>query len=194
MAIASPKINSEISSELSTKITIEQYYRMAEAGYYSPEQRIELIRGEIINMSPIGRKHRSCVAILTEIFVSQFKDKVFTWVQNSIRLNNLSEPQPDLALLKRRRDFYRDRLPTFDDILLIIDVAYSTISYDRDVKIPLYAEAGIIEVWLIDLNKKTLTKYSQPNSEKYQSNQIFRANDSIIWMEEKLGLIDILGD
>jgi Uma2 family endonuclease len=194
MAIATPPISSEFNSEVDSKITVEQYYRMEEAGMFHPEQRLELINGKIIYMSPIGRKHGSCVAVLTEIFVSQFKDKVFTWVQNSIQLNNLSEPQPDLALLKRRGDFYRDRLPIPNDILLIIEVADSTISYDRNVKIPLYGSAGIIEAWLIDVNEKTLTKYTQPNPEGYQSIEVFKPSDVIIWMEEKILLADILGD
>jgi Uma2 family endonuclease len=191
MAITTPKINSEISSELSTKITIEQYYRMAEAGYFSPEQKIELIRGEIINMSPIGSKHGFCVARLDRLFQTLFADRVFVWVQNSIRLGNDSEPQPDLAILRSDSDSDEERLPIPDDILLIIEVADSTINFDRDVKIPLYGSYGIIEAWLVDVNKKNLTRYTQPTKSGYSSNQVFNGNDSIIWLEQRIELKDI---
>jgi Uma2 family endonuclease len=202
MAIATTQINSENIFELSSKITVEQYYRMAVAGYFSPEQRLELIKGEIINMSPIGRKHGSCVARLQRLFDRIFErilnaegiDRGIVWTQNSIALDRNSEPQPDIAVLKFREDFYEERLPIPDDILLIIEVADSTIGFDRDVKIPLYAKFGIIEAWIVDLNKMILTKYTQPSSAGYLSSQVFNRSDVIIWNEQKIELKDILRD
>jgi Uma2 family endonuclease len=198
MAIATPPINSELSSEVVSKTTVEQYYRMAEAGYFSPEQRVELINGEIIYMSPIGRKHGSCVARLQRLFQRIFDRNLIEdgiiWTQNSIAIDQNSEPQPDIAILKFRDDFYEEQLPTPDDILLIIEVADSTISYDRNVKIPLYGSFGIIEAWIVDVNKRTLTRYTQPSKTGYGSSEVFTVNDAIVWNDQKIDLKDILRD
>ena len=140
------------------KFTTQEYHLMSEVGIFAPEHRLELIKGEIVEMSPICRKHCACIAALNEILFTKFATKLNIWVQSSIRLDDGSEPQPDIALLRRRADFYRDSLPSPADILLVIEVADSTISYDRDVKMPLYAEFGIVEAWLIDVNGKDFNK------------------------------------
>jgi Uma2 family endonuclease len=152
---------------------------MHEAGVFSEGDRLELINGEIKQMSPIGRKHATCVTRLNTLFVTRLLHKAIVWSQNPIRLDDNSEPQPDIAILKPRDDFYEEGLPTPSDILLIIEVADSTIAYDREVKAPLYAAAGIPEMWLFDVNKKAIEGYSQPSASGYKRMQRYEQNDTL---------------
>jgi len=168
---------------------------MAEAGVFAhiPENCIELIKGEVIQMSPIGRKHGGCVARANQLLVDKFIRRFIIWTQNSIRLDNSSEPQPDLALLKLRDDFYTERLPIPEDILLIIEVADSSIDYDRTVKIPLSAEFGIPESWLIDVNEKILTRYTIPSVRGYKTSESLDRNDSVLVLGIEIAVRDIVG-
>ncbi|WP_434684604.1 Uma2 family endonuclease [Pseudanabaena minima] len=160
-------------------LTTQQYHLMHEAGVFQEGDRLELINGEITEMSPIGRKHAVCVTRLQELFISRLLGKVQVWSQNPILLNNGSEPQPDLAILKRREDFYAGGLPTPEDILLIIEVADSSIDYDREVKALLYAAVGIPEMWLFDVNKKAIEGYSQPSANGYKLIRRYDENDTL---------------
>jgi Uma2 family endonuclease len=160
-------------------LTTQQYHLMHETGVFQESDRLELINGEITEMSPIGRKHAVCVTRLQELFIIRLLGKVQIWSQNPILLDNGSEPQPDLAILKRREDFYADGLPTPEDILLIVEVADSSIDYDRDVKAPLYAAAGIPEMWLFDVNKKAIEGYSQPSTNGYKLIRRYDENDTL---------------
>ncbi len=164
------------------KFTTQQYHLMHEAGVFNEGDRLELINGEIKTMSPIGRKHAVCVTRLQELFISRLLGKVQVWSQNPILLDNGSEPQPDLAILKRRQDFYADRLPTPEDILLIIEVADSSIDYDRHEKAPLYASAGIPEMWLFDVNKKAIEGYSQPSALGYKQIHRYDEGDTLVML------------
>jgi Uma2 family endonuclease len=150
------------------KFSVQQYGLMHEAGVFAVGDRYELINGEIREMSPIGIKHAVCVARTTRYFQIKLGDRAFVWAQNPIILNDHSQPQPDLAILKWRDDFYANALPTPDDILLIIEVADSTIAYDRDIKMPLYAANGIPEMWLFDVNQQIIEGYSHPSPSGYK--------------------------
>ncbi|MFN9888998.1 MAG: Uma2 family endonuclease [Pseudanabaena sp.] len=161
------------------KFTVQQYHLMHEAGVFTEGDRYELINGEIREMSPIGIKHAVCVAKTARLLQITLGDQVFVWVQNPIILRNHSEPQPDLAILKWRDDFYASALPTPEDILLIIEVADSTIAYDRDVKMPLYAANGVPEMWLFDLNQQTIEGYSQPSASGYKRSQRYEQGDTL---------------
>jgi Uma2 family endonuclease len=119
------------------------------------------------------------VAKSAKNFEQKLGDRTIVWVQNPILLANNSEPQPDLAILKWRNDFYAEALPTPDDILLIIEVVDSTISYDRDVKMPLYAANGIPEMWLFDVNQKIIAGYSQPSVSGYKRMQRYEESDTL---------------
>ena len=163
---------------LTRKFTTQQYHLMHEAGVFTEGDRLELIKGEITEMSPIGRKHAVCVTRLNELFFSRLLGKVQIWSQNPILLDNASEPQPDLAILKRREDFYAEALPTPADILLVIEVADSTIAYDREIKSVLYAAAGVPEMWLFDVNRKIIEGYSQPSALGYKRIQRYDQNDT----------------
>ncbi|WP_017303163.1 Uma2 family endonuclease [Spirulina subsalsa] len=164
---------------LTKKFTIEQYQKMGEMGIFAPEERVELIKGEIIAMSAIGLQHAVVTNRLTNFFPRQLGDRMIMTVQNPIRLNNSSEPQPDLALLKPRTDFYAQKFPTPDDVLLLIEVADSSLTYDQEIKMPLYAENGIPEFWLVNLNLQVLTVYREPDGKTYQQQQNMGDNQRI---------------
>lgn len=149
-------------------LTTDQYHLMHEAGVFQDGDRLELVNGEIQTMSPIGRKHVACIIRLVKLFEKKLGDRVMVSAQNSVRLDNHAEPQPDIAILKWRDDFYHEALPTPDDILLIIEVADNSIDYDRHVKAPLYAAAAIPEMWLFDLNQKIIEGYSQSSPNGYK--------------------------
>lgn len=119
---------------------------MAAAGVLSEDDRVELIEGEIIEMNPIGSRHAACVGRLTKLLERQAGDRVIVWVQNPVQVNDYSEPLPDVTLLKPRDDFYAQANPQPADVLLIIEVADSSVDYDHEIKTPLYARAGIPEV------------------------------------------------
>ena len=148
--------------------TIAEYHRMGEVGLLNEDSRVELIDGEIIEMAPIGSLHGGEVKYFNNKFVSLLHGKVIVSVQDPIVLNDYSEPQPDIALLRWRNDFYRKSNPGVEDILLIIEVSDSTVSNDREVKIPLYAKNGIPEVWLLDIQQRQLEIYREPINGVYQ--------------------------
>lgn len=149
------------------QFNVAEYYRMAETGILKEGDRVELIEGEVIEMSPIGKRHASCVARLTALFGRLFGARAVLWVQNPIRLSDFSEPQPDVTLLKARADFYAQAQATPGDVLLVVEVADTTLAYDRGVKVPLYARAGIPEVWVVDLQQERIEIYSQPAGGQY---------------------------
>jgi Uma2 family endonuclease len=152
---------------------------MSEVGILTEEDRVELIKGEIVEMSPIGLKHAAIVNRLNQLFHRKLSDLVLVSIQNPIQLTNNSEPQPDVALLKPRADFYETKTPEVKDIFAIVEVADTTIIYDREIKIPLYAENGITEVWLIDVSDRSLTIYRQPTQTGYQITQTLTREESL---------------
>src|SRR3989442_6259555 len=116
--------------------TVDEYYKMAEAGVLTPEDRVELIDGEIIQMSPIGNRHLGCVNWANDAFTTAFRGRAVVSVQNPLRLSNYTEPEPDIVLLKHRPDAYRRKRPMGDDALLVLEVSDTTLRYDHDVKTP----------------------------------------------------------
>lgn len=178
------------------RFTISQYHQMSEAGILSENDKVELINGEIIQMSPIGRRHTACVNRLNSVFSQLLGKKVIVAVQNPILLNNLSEPEPDIALLKPRTDFYESGHPQPQDIFLLIEVADSSIEYDRDVKIPLYASSGITEVWLVDIYQQVIIVYRYPTENSYRDIQTLSRGEKLsisAFPENNLFVDDILG-
>src|SRR5437867_6682360 len=131
--------------------TVDHYHRLAELGILDEDERVELLDGQIVEMSPIGPRHAGCVKGLVRLLYRKLGDAVFLGVQDPISLGPRSEPQPDIAVLKPRSDAYRDAHPRPGDILLVIEVAETSVESDRDVKLALYAGAGVPEAWLVDL-------------------------------------------
>lgn len=151
------------------RFTAEEYHRLIEAGVFDEDDRVELLDGEVIEVSPIGSRHGAAVRRATYILMRGLASEAIVSVQNPVRISDLSEPQPDLALLKPRRDFYENSHPTPEDVLLILEVAETSAHYDRDVKAPLYAASSIPEVWVLDLSTGFLEVLRQPTPQGYRS-------------------------
>ena len=154
-------------------ITADEYERMGEAGIFPEGARLELIGGEIFEMSPIGSAHAACVKFLSELLYLLFAGTFTVSVQDPIRLNDFSEPQPDVDLLRRRDDFYRSGHPTAADVLLVVEVADTTVVTDRSVKLPLYARAGVPEMWLVNIPDGRVEVYSEPSGDSYLRADVF---------------------
>lgn len=145
----------------------DEYERMIEAGILSEDERVELIDGDIRPMSPIGSKHAACVNRLITLLTERFGRKVIIAAQNPIRLSDDTEPQPDVTVLRPRDDFYASALPRGRDVLLVVEGADTTLGFDREVKLPHYAVAGIAEAWLVDLNHDVIERYTRPMNGRY---------------------------
>lgn len=159
--------------------TVKEYHRMAEAGILREDDRLELLRGEIIQMSPIGSRHAATVNRLVRVFTQKLGDRIILAAQNPVELDDYSEPQPDIALLRPRDDFYASGHPKPEDVLLLVEVADSTVKFDRTVKIPLYAEDGIAEVWLVNLPAQCIEVHRQPTVAGYQQIERFNPQQSL---------------
>ncbi|HVC35036.1 MAG TPA: Uma2 family endonuclease [Chloroflexota bacterium] len=178
------------------RFTVDEYSLMAEAGILKEDDRVELIEGEIVQMSPIGRFHVGIVIRLNHLFVTRLGDVAQVSVQNPVHLHEYSEPEPDVALLVPRADFYTSALPTPADVLLLVEVADSSIEFDREVKIPLYARAGIREVWLVDLNAGAVSVFREPSADGYRSIQTLRRGawaSALAFPGREFAVADLLG-
>lgn len=161
------------------KITVQEYYRMAEAGILHEDDRIELIEGDIIEMVPIGSDHAGTVNWFTQRLVTLFGDKAVVSVQQPLRLGEYSEPEPDFTVLRPRADFYRSAHPTAGDVFLLIEVAKSSLAYDRRVKLPLYAKYGVAEVWIVNLGDKRLEAHRDPGPDGYRQAAVYGPDDTV---------------
>ena len=149
------------------RFNVEEYHRLIENNILHEDDRVELIEGRIIDMTPIGSKHAACVSRLNEILSEKLQKRAIINIQNPICLTAYTEPEPDIAIIKRRPDFYAEQLPQPEDVLLIIEVSDSSVDYDCETKIPLYAKSNIPEVWLVNLIENNVAIYSGPSSEGY---------------------------
>ena len=149
------------------RFTVTEYHRMAEVGILDEDSRVELIRGQIVDMAPVGAPHLGMVNRLTRLLVTQLAGRAVVSVQNPVRLDGGSEPEPDLAVLKPRADDYETATPRPSDVLLLIEVSDATLRDDRNIKIPLYAESGIAECWLVDIAGRSVETYCQPQGGRY---------------------------
>jgi Uma2 family endonuclease len=146
--------------------TVETYRRLGELGILREDDRVELIDGQVVEMTPIGDRHASCVRRLLDVFSRDAREVAITDVQNPVVLGPHDSPQPDIVLLTRRPGGY-PRHPRAPDILLLIEVADTSLSYDRETKIPRYAQAGIPEAWLVDLVAETISVFRRPGPNAY---------------------------
>lgn len=161
------------------RFSVDEYYRMADAGIIAPQDRVELIDGEIIQMSPIGSRHSGCVNRLIHVFTAAFHEKAVVSPQHPLRLNPFTEPEPDLTLLKFRPDFYSAKTPEAGDALLVVEVSDSSLRYDRDVKLPRYAAAGIREVWIASLEDDLLLVHRELSDGEYRTRLTLGRGDSV---------------
>jgi Uma2 family endonuclease len=159
------------------RFSVSDYYRMAETGVLHPDARVELLDGQIIDMSPIGPFHGGVTKFLNRFFSAAAKGRWLTAVQDPVRLNDHSEPEPDLMLLKPSADCYRKRHPQPEDVFLLVEIADTTLERDQEDKLPVYARAGIAEVWIVNLNDQTIEVYTQPGFAGYGSKTVLGAGD-----------------
>ena len=161
------------------RFTVDEYYALAEAGILGPEERVELLDGEIIAMAPMHSPHAACITDFDELLRETLGRRATVRVQCPVRLNSGYEPEPDLALLRRRADSYATGHPIPDDVLLLIEVADSSVRTDRRRKIPIYAQHGIPEVWLADLTLRHVEVYDQPIAAGYARIRTIRIDGSL---------------
>lgn len=144
------------------RLSVADYYRMAEVGILAPDARVELIEGDVIDMTPPGDMHSAIVMFLTRALVRAAGDEAVVLVQDPLRLSDFSEPQPDFALLRPRDDGYRGHRARADDAFLVVEVAMSSLRFDLNTKVPLYARHGVAECWVVDLTRQRLVRHRAP--------------------------------
>jgi Uma2 family endonuclease len=155
----------------------EEWQRLGKVGFFPPEYRAELVAGEIIDMSPIGELHSGCVDWLNHFFSGQLFGQVIIRVQNPLKLGDFSAPQPDITILRYQSHFYRNSAPSAEDVLLLIEVADTSVQYDRNTKGLLYARFGIPEYWLVNLVTNCVEVYRNPQSNGYADQRVLKLGD-----------------
>jgi Uma2 family endonuclease len=150
-------------------LTVDDYHRIGEAGILSQDDRVELIEGELVEMAPIGSDHVASVGALTHLLVHALGEHGIVFPQSPVRLDAHNEPQPDFVVVKPRPQGYRAALPTPEDVLVLIEVAASSLAYDRGLKSALYARHGIPEVWIVNLATQEIEVFRKPTGDRYQS-------------------------
>lgn len=179
-------------------ISLEEYERMCDAGVFEADTNLELIRGEIVEMTPPGPLHENAVASL-HLFISELLHRrAMLWPQgNSIRLpNSNSRPQPDITILRWRDDLYRGKRPVAEDVILLVEVSHKTLKFDRGDKLKLYAEAGIPEYWLVNIADDIVEVYTDPGEGKYRSVRKGKRGDTLQLpggLEGSIAVDDVLG-
>lgn len=161
------------------RFNVKAYYRMAETGVLPPDARVELLNGRIIDKSPISPAHGGTVKRLNRIFNAQANGRWLVSTQDPVHLDDHSEPEPDVALLKPPPDDYKSQHPGPDDVLLLIEVSDTTLDLDREEKLPAYARAGVAEVWIVNLNAANIEVYRTPHFTGYSSKTVLAAGDQI---------------
>lgn len=172
-------------------LTVEAYHRMGETGILDVTQRTELIDARIITMAPIGSEHADIVNRLARYFNKILADEIGVSIQNPVYLNETNEPEPDIALLRPRSLPYREAHPRPADVLLLIEVADTSLSYDRHVKIPLYAQHGIPECWLIDIKANRLEIFREPQDGEYRLHLKPRREETVVLFAEADIMVDL---
>lgn len=178
------------------RFTVQQYHQMSEANILTVDDRVELIEGEIIERTPIGSRHAACVDRLNRLLNRRLGEQALIRVQNPLNLGERSEPQPDIAIVRLRADYYETGHPQPQDVLLLVEVADTTLEFDRSIKTSLYASVGITEVWLVDLSNLAIEIYQEPSADGYKSVQKFQENQTIsaqAFPGINFDLVEILG-
>jgi len=161
------------------RFTVDEYYKMIELGMLKDYEKAEIIEGELIQKMPIGKKHSAVVEKLNEILRDRLGKSVSLRNQQPVRFGKYNEPEPDLAILHRREDFYANTRPVPKDVLILIEVSDATLKYDRDTKLTLYAEAGVPEAWIVNLPNDIIEIHQKPSVGIYQLTKIFKRGEQI---------------
>jgi Uma2 family endonuclease len=176
--------------------TVDEYYRMADAGIFGEDDRVELIKGEIVTMPPIGSPHAACVMRLNQILQTQVGDRATISIQGPLRLNNRSEPVPDVMLLAPRDDFYASGHPAPSDVHLLIEVSDTSLAYDSGIKLHLYARSLIGEVWIVDLHGQRIRAFREPTASGYRQSDVTLRDSTVspvIFPDVHILVADVLG-
>jgi Uma2 family endonuclease len=186
-----------MSAELKRRrFTVDEYHRMGEVGILTRQDRVELIDGEIVEMTPIGASHARCVMYLNDVFVRRLQGRALVSPQGPLRLSQWSEPEPDLALLRVPLERYAKRIPATTDALLVVEATDTSQYRDRVVKLPRYSAAGVPEVWIVDLEGGAVEVYRQPSPEGYQETARRERGEEVApaaFPDVVLAVADILG-
>ena len=164
-----------IVAQQQRRFAVDEYYAMANTGILGADERVELLEGVIVPMSPIGARHAACVMQLSQLLYEGARRRANVSVQGPLRIDERTELQPDLMLLAWRGDFYASRHPGPEDVLLLIEVSDTTLSFDRTEKCPVYARSGIAEVWLVNLPEQRVEVYSDPHGPRYRTVHVARS-------------------
>ncbi len=163
-----------------SRLSRARYDAMIDAGILTENDAVELLDGQIYEAMPKGTRHNARISRIAELLTLKLHERCTIYVQNSIALHEYSEPEPDIAVLRPREDFYEGALPEPQDVLFLVEVSDSTLVYDRDLKIPLYAASDIPEVWLVDIQAKTVTVHREPEGNGYRVTDVYRSGDEIV--------------
>lgn len=169
-----------VVAEQTYRFTVDDYYRMGEIGIFPPDVRVELVDGEIKRMPPIHPPHASIIHRLNAVLARKLHGNVVVGIQSPIRLDDFNEPQPDVTVLRFRDDYYGSSHPAPADVLLAIEVADTSLRYDRDEKMPRYGRAGIPEAWLVDVQAQTITVFTEPHIGGYGQERVVTRGQEIV--------------
>lgn len=173
-------------------INVDDYYKMAATGMLKPDENVELINGEIYTMAPVGSKHSAVVRQISTILTQSYADEIIISSQQPVHIDQWNEPEPDIALLKYRKDYYVTAHPNPSDVLMIAEVSDTTYEFDRNMKLPLYALGGIPVYWIIDLSKNCIEVYEEPLENQYRKRTLFFPGDEISLMDGSYDVAEIL--
>ena len=168
-----------VSAPARRRFTVVEYYAMADAGILSEYDRVELLDGDLITMPPIGDWHAASVKLFNNTILPCLEGRAIMAVQDPVRLDEHSEPQPDIMLLQWRDDFYRNAHPAPGDVMLLIEVADSSVEFDRTVKLAAYARAGIPEVWIVARAERRIEAYTEPAGNEYATVRYFGPGETV---------------
>lgn len=173
-------------------INSREYHEMGETGMFQPDEKIELINGEIYTKCPIGSKHAAVVELFSDLLESVIENKFKVRTQNPVRLGEFNELQPDLVVLDFRQDYYASSHPVPGDVHLIVEVSDATYDFDRNVKLPIYSSAGIPAYWIINLNKNFIKVFEEPREEFYKKTTRYGPGDTISFQGKSIDVSQIL--
>ena len=178
------------------KFDVHQYHEMFKAGILTSDDRVELIDGVIIAMSGTGPEHNATLNSSTRFWVIRLGERAIVQIQSSVRLDEMNQPQPDVAILKPRIDFYRYRLPGADDVLLVVEVSDTSLRHDRGTKLARYAEFEIPEVWIANIPSRTIEAYTDPSNGEYTTRRTFYPGQTVTpvaFPDVALPVADVIG-
>ncbi len=161
------------------RFTVDEFYRMLDAGIFTEDDRVELIEGDIVTMTPIGARHAACVKRLNALLNRVLGERAIIGVQDPLRLDEKNEVLPDITVLRFRPDFYAEAHPGPGDVLLVVEVAKTSLAYDREVKVALYARYGVPEYWLVNLQDNVVEVYRRPFAQGYKETLVFAKGDTL---------------